>query len=315
MKILFAGTPEIAVPSLELLNKSHDIVGVLTNPDRLQGRGKKTSESPVKLKARELELPLFQPEKLDQDFRNQVKQLQPDLLVAVAYGKIFSPRFLDLFPGGGVNLHPSLLPRYRGPSPINAAILNGDGETGVTIQRLAREMDAGDILAQQTYTMRGEETTGELTRYFGEAGAILLADVLDRMEHDRLNPVAQDSREVSFCRLIDKEAGRIEWMDSASVIERKIRAYDPWPGAYTFFEGKKLNILKARVFEDDWESEQPKAPGEVVAMKKKTGILIQTGEGLLAVQTLQLQSKKALDFLSFCNGTRNFIGARLGGDE
>jgi len=315
MKILFAGTPEIAVPTLELLKQNHDIVGVLTNPDRLQGRGRKFSESPVKQKARELDLPVYQPEKLDQAFRDQISRLKPNLLVAVAYGKIFSRKFLDLFPGGGVNLHPSLLPRYRGPSPINAAILNGDKETGVTIQKLALEMDAGDILAQQIYLMKGDETTGDLTRYLGDAGAALLADVLERLEKNIVQPVPQDPDKVSFCRLIDKEAGLIDWNESASYIERQIRAYDPWPGTFTFFEGKKLNILKARVYGEADTAEEVKDPGEVVALKKKTGILIQTGEGLLAVQMLQLQSKKAMDFLSFCNGTRNFIGARLGGNE
>lgn len=315
MKILFAGTPEIAVPSLELLHQNHDIVGVLTNPDRHQGRGRKPSGSPVKQRAQELDLPLYQPEKLDRAFRDQISRLNPDLLVAVAYGKIFSRKFLDLFPRGGVNLHPSLLPRYRGPSPINAAILNGDEETGVTIQKLALEMDAGDILAQQVYRLKGDETTGELTGYFGESGAALLADVLERLDKNGVQPVPQDPDRVSFCRLIDKEAGFIDWNESASYIERQIRAYDPWPGTCTFFEGKKLNILKARVYREATAAEESKVPGQVVALNKKTGILIQTGEGLLAVQMLQLQSKKALDFLSFCNGTRNFIGARLGGNE
>lgn len=317
MRILFAGTPEIAVPSLESLSREHEIVGVLTNPDRVQGRGNKIASSPVKVKAEALGLPLLQPEKLDEEFRREVASRKPDLLVAVAYGRIFRQDFLDLFPRGGVNLHPSLLPLYRGCSPINAAILNGDEETGVTIQRLALQMDSGDILAQEIYPMRGDETAGELTETFAESGAKLLVQTLAAMEEGRLEPRIQEEDRVTYCGMIKKDDGLICWSDSAVRIDRTLRAYIPWPGAYTYFHGKKLNILEASLFKGEIPGKDLSKvhPGEVLALNKKAGILIQTGEGILAVRSLQLQAKKAMDHLSFCNGTRDFIGSQLGGNE
>jgi len=313
MRILFAGTPQIAAPSLERLARDHEIVGVLTNPDRTQGRGKKVIFSPVKQVALDLNLKILQPEKLVQEVRDEIAELKPDLLVAVAYGKIFGPKFLGLFPRGGVNLHPSLLPLYRGATPINAAILNGDDKTGVTIQRLALEMDAGDILSQREYDMTGQETAESLTEYFSHTGAELLGETLNVMEKGTLDPSSQDESQVTFCGMINKDDGLIDWSDSAEKIERTLRAYTPWPGIFTFFQEKKLNIVKASLFDGMIPGKEGGAPGEVLALNKKIGILIQTGEGVLAVQVLQLQSKKAMDHLSFCNGIRDFIGARLGG--
>lgn len=313
MKILFAGTPQIAVPSLEQAAKDHQVVGVLTNPDRTQGRGRKVFYSPVKEKALELGLNVLQPEKLDAQAVAEIAALEPDLLVAVAYGKIFRKSFLDLFPQGGVNVHPSLLPLYRGATPINAAILHGDEETGCTIQRLALKMDAGDILAQEKYTMTGDETCGTLTDYFSQVGARLLGRVLNDMEAGRLKPVVQDESKVTFCGMIQKDDGLIDWNASAQSIERALRAYTPWPGVFTNFGEKKLNILRASLYDGMVPGKENSEPGDVLALNKKLGILIQTGSGILAVTSLQLQSKKAMDHLSFCNGTRDFIGSRLGG--
>lgn len=313
MRILFAGTPQIAAPSLERLAREHEIVGVLTNPDRTQGRGKKVIFSPVKQTAMNLDLNILQPEKLVQQVRDEIAELKPDLLVAVAYGKIFGPKFLDLFQMGGVNVHPSLLPLYRGATPINSALLMGDEKTGVTIQRLALKMDAGDILAQEEYVITSEDNAETLTEYFSHAGANLLGETLKSMELGTLEPRVQDESKVTICGMINKDDGLIDWSNSAAKIERTLRAYSPWPGIFTFFQEKKLNIVKVSLFDGMIPGKEDGTPGEVLALNKKIGILIQTGEGVLAVQTLQLQSKKAMDHLSFCNGTRDFIGARLGG--
>ena len=311
LRILFAGTPEIAVPSLETLHRKHLVLGVLTNPDREAGRGRAVSVSPVKVKALDLGLPLFQPEKLDAAFRETVSSLAPDLLVVVAYGKIFGPKFLALFPKGGVNLHPSLLPKYRGPSPINAALLAGDAETGITVQKLALEMDAGDIVLQEKVPLSGAETAATLSAFAAARGAELLAQALAAIETGSVVFRPQDATGATYCGLLSKESGRIDWTRTAAEIERQVRALEPSPGAWTTFRGVSLRLLKTATFasaDDGGEG----SPGKVLGVDKTRGILVQTGKGLLAVTELQLQSKKAMDYRSFANGVRDFVGALLG---
>ena len=310
MRILFAGTPDIGVPSLEALNRNHTIVGVLTNPDRTKGRGRKVMASHVKEAALRLELPVLQPHKLDAEFRETVAALKPDLLVCIAYGKIFRQPFLDLFPLGGINLHPSRLPELRGPSPLNSIILSGVKESAVTVQKLALEMDSGDILLQETLEVEERETTASLTERVAALGAGYLVSVVDDMEKGETNPRPQDHEKATFCSLIGKNDGLLNWDDTAVQLDRTIRAYTPWPHGFTGWKGQRLNILEAHPFQTDNASDA--ACGTVTGMDKKEGILIQTGEGQLAVTRLQLQSKKPLDFKSFLNGSKDFIGSVLG---
>ena len=309
MRILFAGTPDIAVPSLYALAEHHQVVGVLTNPDRTKGRGRKVMASLVKEAALELELPILQPHKLDEEFHQTVKDLKPELLVCIAYGKIFRESFLDLFPRGGINLHPSRLPDLRGPSPLNSTILRGDKESAVTVQTLALEMDSGDILLQESLILEDRETTASLTEKVARIGAGYLVDVVDRMEKGALNPVSQDHSKATFCSLIGKNDGLIDWQESAVKLDRLIRAYTPWPHGFTSWNGQRLNILEAHPC---GEGDPAASRGTVSGVDKKEGILIQTGDGALAVTRLQLQSKKPLDFKSFLNGTKGFIGSVLG---
>jgi methionyl-tRNA formyltransferase len=310
MRVFFAGTPSIAAASLTALAAEHQVVGVLTNPDRPAGRGKSIGVSPVKEEALRLGLCVLQPEKPDGGVREQVRALEPEILVSVAYGRIFGPKFLACFPRGGVNLHPSLLPRWRGPCPINAAILNGDAETGITIQSLALEMDAGDIILQESFPLTGKETAPELTRTAAEKGALLLVRALGLIALGKDSRVPQNPELASYCKLLDREQGRIDWKKSAVHIERMIRAFDPWPGAWTVFKGSILRILAADAL--DAEAGLAAVPGAVSGVDKRRGILVQTGDGLLAVRELQLQSKKAMNFASFMNGVRGFTGSVLG---
>src|SRR6056297_1807576 len=187
MRVLFAGTPEIAVPSLEALAAEHEIVGVLTNPDRARGRKKSPVAPPVKQKALELGLPVFPPPRLKREARELLAPLEADILAVFAYGRIFGPKFLELFPRGGVNVHPSLLPLYRGSIPVIAPIVNGDAETGVTVQQIALEMDTGDILAQRRFDLTPEITAGRLTADVSEIGAELLVATLNNIEAGRLD--------------------------------------------------------------------------------------------------------------------------------
>ncbi|MCX7788343.1 MAG: methionyl-tRNA formyltransferase [Spirochaetes bacterium] len=309
MNVLFAGTPEMAVPSLVAVAQHFPIVGVLTSPDQEVGRGRNLLPSPVKQKASELNLPVLTPQTLNGEVREQVRRLSPDILVVVAYGKIFGPKFLSLFPMGGINLHPSLLPKYRGPSPIPEVILRGDTETGITIQKVALQMDAGPILHQEVIPLNGTETTATLTKLCAERGANLLVQVLKGIETGIVKEVPQDESKATYCKLLTKEDGRINWSYSAVQIERMVRAYDPWPTAWTLYRGEILKILKASVYQPFTKGERV---GRVIGVDKEKGILVQTGEGILAIHRLQLQSRKALDFASFLNGERNFMGAILG---
>jgi methionyl-tRNA formyltransferase len=312
MRVLFAGTPDIAVPSLRALAASgHELVGVLTAVDRPRGRGRAVQCSPVKELALELGVPVLQPETLRSEARREVDALEPDLLACFAYGKIFGPRFLELFRLGGVNVHPSLLPRHRGPAPLPAAILAGDAQTGVTVQRLALEMDAGDILAQESFPLTGTETTASLGEAVAPLGGRLLVEVLDRFERGEIEPRPQDPSQATYTRLVQKEDGRIDWCSSAATIDRMVRAYSPWPKAFTTWRGERLNVLEAICIPEPADSEA--VPGRVLRVDTSLGVLVETGNGLVALRKLQLQSRNPLDWRSFLNGVHDFLGAVLGG--
>lgn len=314
MRVLFAGTPPLAVPSLEKLALAVDVCAVLTTPDEPAGRGRSPRPSAVKQAASDLGLRVLQPESLDEAAREDVKALAPELLVVVAYGKIFKKAFLDLFPRGGINLHPSLLPRFRGPSPVTAAILSGDNETGITVQKLARKFDSGDILAQIRVPLTGTETTGSLTETVGPLGADLLLSVVKDFAAGRPPAeVPQMEEEATYCGIVHKEDGVIDWREPAAVIERKVRAYDPWPRARTTLRGASLLLLKCRAHPDTLhDAARTSAPGVVLAADKNRGILVHTGDGILEIERLQLQFRKPLDAPAFLLGQSDLCGARLG---
>ncbi len=314
MTILFAGTPEIGVPTLDILGNNFEVCAVLTNPDRAKGRKKVLYPSPVKEKALELNITVMQPEKLDSEFFSDVKALKPDLLVCIAYGKIFKKEFLDLFPLGGLNIHPSLLPLYRGSSPINAAILNGDKVSGISIQRLAMKMDSGNILSQEKFTIDENETTGGLLERVAPLAASLIKKVVEDIRDNKVSEWEQDGSKATFCKLIKKEDGIVDWNLSSDVILNLIKAYNPWPFAQTMFLDKSLNIISAKIYIPEPESDLKLdgQPGEVLSYSKQHGFLVKTGDGVIYITELQLQSKKALDYKSFNNGVQNFVGAQLG---
>ena len=323
MRILFAGSPAIAVPTLEKLALvgDHELVGVLTNPDSAKGRHGSTEPTEVGLAAERISaervaagrgpLPVLKPEKLGSETRAAVESLGPELLVSAAYGHIFGPKFLALFPSGGINLHPSLLPKYRGATPIPAAILNRERETGITVQRLALEMDSGDILAQESVALDFTETTVTLSALAASRGAELVAAVVDGIAAGTARGLQQNHAEATYCAMITKEDGRIDWEKGVLELDARIRAYTPWPLSFTTHRDQPLFILEARPYAG--AASFPTAPaGTVLGIDKAAGILVQTGEGLLAVTRLQYGAKKALDWRSFLNGARDFSGSRLG---
>ena len=310
MKILFAGTPDIAVPSLQAIANNYDVAAVLTTPDRASGRRRKIQFSPVKTAALELGLPIIQPQRLDAAAREEIMALKSDILVVFAYGRIFGPKFLALFPMGGINMHPSALPRYRGPSPLTAAILNGDTEIAMTVQRIVLEMDAGDIIRQTPFKLDGTETTGFLT----DRAAVLAAEELTAALRDLLagetKPIPQDPGGISYCRIISKEDGIVDWQCSAVYLERMVRAYYPWPKARAMLDTRSIAILESCVVSDKSENKAPLC-GTVLGVNPSQGILVQTGSGVLGLLRLQAASKKPVDFRSFMHGVNIEPGMRF----
>jgi methionyl-tRNA formyltransferase len=321
VRVLFAGSPAIAAPALLEIAARHEVVGILTNPESAQGRGKEILPTAVEAAAREklgAGLPILKPERLDAEARAAIAALAPDILVAFAYGKIFGPKFLALFPRGGINVHPSLLPRHRGSSPIQQVILDRDAETGVSVQALALEMDSGDLYAVERFPLSGQETASALSERCALIGARLAAAVLDDIQAGRAAPRPQEGTP-TYCRKIAKEDGLIDWTESAAAIDAKIRAFDPWPQAYGFLGGKRLTILEAALCgasaapaSDGAGRALPNPlPGTIIGMDKARGIVVATGEGCLALRRLQFAAKKALAYKEFANGLRGLAGMRF----
>lgn len=306
LRVVFFGSPVEAVASLEtLIQTGHDVAAVYTRPDERAGRSRKTQPTPVRAAAESLGLPIKTPKGLrGQDVQLALKGLEADLFVVVAYGRILPEEVLDLPRLGTVNIHPSLLPRYRGPSPVLAAILSGDSETGVSLMLLDEGMDTGPILAQSDpVPLKGGERTGELTSDLFELGAQMLTGVIEGLEDGSLKPQPQDENLASVTSLIKKKDGLIDWSRPAVYIERMTRAYDPWPGAFTSLRGKNLKIIEAGVF-GDGGSGIPS--GQVSVQERK--IYVGTGEDLLELLQVQPEGKRVMTARDFLNGTPDLDG-------
>lgn len=308
MRVLFAGTPRFAVPSLAALADRFEVCGVLTAPDRPAGRGRRLIPAPVRQEAARRGLPVIAPERLDDAALRRIAGLRADLLAVAACGVIFTQRFLDRFAGGAVNVHPSLLPRFRGAAPIPAAILAGDRQTGVTIQRVVRRVDAGPILGRRVHPLDGTETAGRLSEALAAAGAELLVEVLAGMTRGEVEETAQVEEQATRCAKVSAADGRIDWnRHDATAVERMVRAYDPWPRAYCRLDGRRLNLRAARPVSD--RSDGP--PGQIAGVDGDRGILIHTARGTLGVTELQLEGRRAIDWKSFANGYGGLAGVRL----
>lgn len=320
-RTVFMGTPEFAVASLDaLVAAGYEVVGVFTREDRPAGRGQRLEQSPVKRRAAEYDLPIYQPLTL----RDPVEQavlvdLRPDLIVVAAYGVILPDRVLELPRFGCINVHGSLLPRHRGASPIASAILAGDREAGITIMQMDSGVDTGPMLAAAAVPITDDDTTGTLTDKLASLGAGLLVTTLPRWLRGEIAPVSQPAEAATFSPRIAKEDGRIDWREPADLIQRRVRAYQPWPSVFTTWDGKLLKIVSARVGEpstsaagaDRRPGPSELAPGTVVAGPRGKAAVV-TGDGLLWLETVQLQGRKAASIGAFLAGARGFAGARLG---
>lgn len=281
----------------------------MTQPDRPAGRGQKRTPPPVAIRARELGLHVLQPERL-QDVREELERLRPEVGVVVAYGKLIPRWLLDLPPHGFLNVHPSLLPRYRGASPIPYAVRNGDPETGVTVIRLTEELDAGPILAQQRVPVDPRDTAGTLEARLARVAADLLVQTLEALERGDIHPQPQDESAATYCGKLTKEDGRIRWEDPAVSIERHIRAMDPWPGAFTTRGERLLKIWRARVVPGLGSGR----PGEIVRITRE-GFVVATGEGALEVLELQPPGGRRMPAAAYVRGHRVRAGEVLGLDR
>ncbi|MDP6107461.1 MAG: methionyl-tRNA formyltransferase [Candidatus Brocadiia bacterium] len=311
MKTVFMGTPEIAAPVLEaLLEAGHEVVSVHTRPDRPAGRGKRRTASPVKEYALERGLPVFQPASLRTGAAQmELAELSPELIVVAAYGLFLPSAVLSLPPLGCLNVHPSLLPRYRGPSPVAAAILSGDATTGVTVIKLDEGMDSGPIVARRETEIGPEENAEGLAARLFRLGAQVLVEVLPDWAAGRLQAIPQDKTLATTTRLLSREDGEIDWDLGAVRIARQVRAYHPWPGAYTRWQGKQLKIIEASAW--DAADAAPARPGRVVSLPSG-GLGIAASEGVLQIRRIQLEGRRAAAVREFVWGYPEFVGSMVG---
>jgi methionyl-tRNA formyltransferase len=309
LRVVFMGSPEFAVPSLEqlVLNK-YQVVAVYTQPDKPAGRGRSLAPPPVKAAAKSLGLEVVQPPSLKEaGVVKQLARFRPDVIVVAAFGQILPRSVLDIPRFGAVNVHPSLLPRFRGASPVASAILAGDEFSGVSIMLMDEGMDTGPVLARAQVPVSAADTTGSLTTKLSLVGARLLLGTLCHYLRGELTPQPQNEAEATYSSPITKEEGEIDWHLPAVDIWRRVRAFHPWPGCYTRWRGKKLDIIEALPL----TGEKAFKVGEVVALSSAAALGISTGDGVLGISRLQLEGRRAMSAAEFLRGQREFIGAVL----
>ena len=303
LRIIFAGTPDFAASALSALIKSeHEVIAVYTQPDRPAGRGRKLRASPVKEVALENNIPVLQPENLKETETQEIlKSFQADVMVVAAYGLILPQTVLDIPRLGCLNIHASLLPRWRGAAPIQRAIAAGDTESGITIMQMNAGLDTGDILQLSACPITAQDTGGSLHDRLAEIGAQSILQTLDDLSLGNITPAPQDDSLATYAHKLDKKEAIINWQNSASEIERLIRAFNPWPVAFTYLNGKTIRIWQAQALALNLETEANIKAGTVIACDKK-GIDISCGEGMLRLLNLQPSGSKAMDVASFMNG-------------
>ena len=300
--VIFMGTPSLSVPFLDSILKSGRNAGcVVTQSDKPKGRGQKLTPSPVKEFAVLHGIPVLQPDRLsDPAFADSIKAIEPDYIVVVAYGKIIPLEILQIPKKCPVNVHASLLPEYRGASPIQRAIMDGRKFTGVTTMLMSPELDAGDILLQERIEIDRSDTAGSLGIKISETGVDLLIRTLDELDRGEIVPAPQQHDKATYAPLLRKEDGLIDWQDSTENIYNRIRAFDPWPGAFTFYEGKRWGIWKAEIVEKRFQSS---APGELVEVGP-AGIVVSTGDGGLKITEMQAEGKRRMGVREYLRGQK-----------
>ncbi len=307
MKILFMGTPDFAVPCLEALVKAgHTLVGAVSQPDQPKGRGHKLQPPPVKVCAMEHDIPVYQPTTLkNESFLEALKETDPELIVVVAYGKILPKYILDYPKYGCVNVHASLLPKYRGAAPIQWSVINGEKVTGVTTMYMAEGLDTGDMIEKAETEIGVAETYGELHDRLSVMGAELLVQTVVKLEDGTAEREVQKDEESCYAPMLSKETGHIDWTKSGQEVLNLIRGTNPWPMAFSLYEGVPMKLIAGSVSE-----QKGSAPGEIISVDKK-GICIATGDGSIIVTEIQMQGSKRMDVASYLNGHEIRVGTIL----
>ncbi len=308
MRVLFMGTPEFAVPTLEALIQEHEVIGVYTQPDKPKGRGKAMAYPPVKEKALEHNLPVYQPVKVrEASVVAEIEAMNPDAIVVVAFGQILPESILNIPKYGCINVHASLLPKYRGAAPMQWAIIDGEEETGITTMYMAKGLDTGDMILKATTPIGPKETGETLHDRMSVMGGPLILETLKQIEAGTAPRIKQDDSLSCYASMLDKELGCIDWNKDAASIERLIRGLNSWPSAYTFWNGKTLKIWDSEVVESSCEGEN----GTVIA-KDKISFTVKCGENALKILEVQLQGKKRMATQAFLVGNQVDTGMRLG---
>lgn len=309
MKVVFMGTPDFAVGTLKkLIESRHEVLAVVTQPDKPKGRGKAMQFPPVKEVAVEVGITVYQPKRVrEPEFLETLKELSPDVVVVVAFGQIIPQAVLDVPKLGCLNVHGSLLPKYRGAAPIQWAVIDGERESGVTIMRMDAGLDTGDMITTRVVKLEEKETGGSLFDKLSQAGADLLTETLDKLEAGEVSYEKQPAESsTDYARMLKKEDGQIDWNKSAAELERLIRGLNPWPSAYTHLDGKTLKIWMADVKDVNSGSE----PGTVVEVTKNT-VKVQTGDGVLSLLEVQLEGKKKMPVDAFLRGCQLDVQSQL----
>lgn len=301
MRVIFMGTPEFSVPTLQtLIDSAHEVIGVVTQPDKPKGRGNKVFYTPVKGKALEYEIPVYQPLRVrEPEFINMLKELSPDVIVVIAFGQILPKSLLDIPKYGCINIHASLLPKYRGAGPIQWAVINGEEKTGLTTMFMDVGLDTGDMLLKTEVILNKDETGGSLHDRLSRMGGPIILETLEQLESGDIIRIPQDNEKATYAPMLDKNLGFIDWNKSATEIERLIRGLNPWPSAYTYYHNKVLKIWKAECLTNNEVHIQP---GTVCQIIKNQGFVVKCKENSLLVKELQLQGKNKMDAASFLRG-------------
>ncbi|WP_024654190.1 methionyl-tRNA formyltransferase [Borrelia persica] len=305
MRIFFASSESIALEVLKKISDRYDVVGVLTAPDKPSGRGLFCKPNDIKNEAISRNITVLQPAVLDSDVIEMVKSLDPELMLVFSYGKIFKQEFLDIFTMGCINIHPSLLPKYRGPSPIQTAILNGDAISGITVQKMALKMDSGNIFAQNQFKIKSFHTSVDIFQYVSLNSFDLVIEALDKLSKGDVG-IVQDESRATYCSFLTKEHRILDFKLSAFDIKNKINACNPWPLARAKLDGDEIIFHRADFIKTSDYDDQ--AIGKIVAFEPNKGLLVKTGDGILVLLELQKTGRKVVDFASFYHGSKNLIG-------
>lgn len=308
MKIIFMGTPDFSVGTLEaLVEAGHEVVLAVTQPDKPKGRGKEMQFTPVKECAMKYEIPVYQPRRVrEPECVEELRKYVADIMVVVAFGQILPKEILEMTPYGCINVHASLLPKYRGAAPIQWAIIDGEEVTGVTTMQMNEGLDTGDMLLKTEVVIEAKETGGSLHDKLSQAGAKLCVETLKALEAGKITPIPQGETTTSYAKMLDKQLGQIDWSKRAVEIERLIRGLNPWPSAYTNWDEKVMKIWDAKVMEGSTCA----VPGTITKVEKDA-FYVQTGDGLLQICELQIPGKKRMDAGAFLRGYQVKEGAIL----